>query len=111
MNTLKKNRKPKPFSVMLDIYPITDISEQNKKTTWTRPQGATDDYDLRRPIQYRGPKFYAPSPQPISLMAVPSPTPISEEEERQQMILHLNLYPRKKNKLNRCDSQQFMLNL
>ncbi|XP_011696411.1 PREDICTED: uncharacterized protein LOC105455061 [Wasmannia auropunctata] len=101
-NTLTKHRKPKPFSVMLDIYPITDIMEQNKKTTWTRPQGSTDEYDFRRPVQFRGPKFY-PSPQPIPLMAIPSPTPISEEEERQQMILHLNLYPRKKNKFNRND--------
>ncbi|XP_011879670.1 PREDICTED: uncharacterized protein LOC105568539 [Vollenhovia emeryi] len=104
-NTITKNRKPKPFSVMLDIYPITDIMEQNKKTTWPRPQGSTDDYDLRRPVLYHGnpiPKFY-PSPQPIPLMAAPSPTPISEEEERKQMILHLNLYPRKKNKLSRND--------
>lgn len=78
--------------------------EQNKKVTWPRPQGFTDDYDLRRPVQYRGPKFYASSPQPIPLMAIPSPTSMSEEEERKQMILHLNLYPRKKNMINRCDS-------
>ncbi|KAL0099049.1 hypothetical protein PUN28_020238 [Cardiocondyla obscurior] len=100
-NTITKNRKPKPFSVMLDIYPITDM-DQNKKTTWSRPQASTEDYDVRRPIQYRGPKFYA-SPKPIPLIAVPSPTPLSEEEERQQMVLHLNLYPRKKNKFNRND--------
>ncbi|XP_024877986.1 uncharacterized protein LOC112458529 [Temnothorax curvispinosus] len=103
MNTVTKSRKPKPFSVMLDIYPITDIMEQNKKTTWPRPQASTDDYDIRRPIQYRGQKFYGPSPQPIPIIAVPSPTTVSEEEERKQMILHLNLYPRKKNKFNRND--------
>ncbi|XP_018402062.1 PREDICTED: uncharacterized protein LOC108779194 [Cyphomyrmex costatus] len=102
-NTLTKNRKPKPFSVMLDIYPITDLVEQNKKTTWTRPQSSIEDYDLRRPVQYRGPKFYASSPQPIPLITGPSPTPISEEEERKQMILHLNLYPRSKNKIDRND--------
>lgn len=101
---------------MLDIYPITDVTEQNKKITWPRPrpQEFMEDYDLRRPIQYRGPKFYASSPQPIPLMTIPtqypsyinpSPTPISEEEERKQMILHLNLYPRRKSKLNRCDFQ------
>ncbi|XP_011629494.1 uncharacterized protein LOC105421993 isoform X1 [Pogonomyrmex barbatus] len=101
-NTLGKSRKPKPFSVMLDIYPITDIMEQNKKTTWPRPQAAAiDDYDIRRPIQYRGPKFYASPPKSIPLVAMPTPT--SEEEERQQMIFHLNLYPRKKNKLSRND--------
>lgn len=101
-NTIAKNRKPKPFSVMLDIYPITDIMEQNKKTSWPRPQGSTDDYDSRRPLQYnRVPKFHASSPQPIPLIAIPSPTTVSEEEEKQQMIFHLNLYPRKKNKFNR----------
>ncbi|KMQ91843.1 hypothetical protein RF55_8244 [Lasius niger] len=103
-NTIAKNRKPKPFSVMLDIYPITDIMEQNKKTSWPRPQGSTDDYDSRRPLQYnRVPKFHASSPQPIPLIAIPSPTTVSEEEEKQQMIFHLNLYPRKKNKFNRHD--------
>ncbi|XP_011171486.2 uncharacterized protein LOC105204120 isoform X1 [Solenopsis invicta] len=104
-NTVMKNRKPKPFSVMLDIYPITDVMEQNKKTTatWPRPQASMDDFDVRRPVQYRGPKFYAPPPQHIPLMTAPSPMTMSEEEERQQMVLHLNLYPRKKNKLNRND--------
>ncbi|GAB1859428.1 hypothetical protein CAJAP_00507 [Camponotus japonicus] len=103
-NTYTKNRKPKPFSVMLDIYPITDIMEQNKKTSWARPQGSTDNYDSRRPLQYnRMPKFHASSPQPIPLIAIPSPTTLSEEEEKQQMIFHLNLYPRKKSKLNRHD--------
>ncbi|KYN32537.1 hypothetical protein ALC56_13395 [Trachymyrmex septentrionalis] len=102
-NTLAKNRKPKPFSVMLDIYPITDLVEQNKKTSWTRPQSSIDDYDFRRPVQYRGPKFYASSPQPIPLLAGPSPTPLSEEEERKQMIFHLNLYPRRKSKIYRND--------
>ncbi|EFN75121.1 uncharacterized protein LOC105191640 isoform X2 [Harpegnathos saltator] len=101
-NTLGKNRKPKPFSVMLDIYPITDIMEQNKKPTWSRP---ADDYDSRRPLQFtRGPKLYGSSPQPpVPLVAMPSPTTLPEEEERQQMIFHLNLYPRRKNKLNRHD--------
>lgn len=100
-----KNRKPKPFSVMLDIYPITDIMEQNKKNSWTKPQGPADDYESRRPFQFnRGLKFYVPPVQPIPLVAVPSPTTLPEEEERQQMIFHLNLYPRKKNKLNRCNS-------
>ncbi|XP_020294556.1 uncharacterized protein LOC109860099 isoform X2 [Pseudomyrmex gracilis] len=104
-NSLGKNRKPKPFSVMLDIYPITDIVEQNKKNSWLKPQTpAVDDYEPRRPFQFnRGPKFYASHPQPIPIVAMPSPTTLPEEEERQQMIFHLNLYPRKKNKLNRHD--------
>lgn len=100
-----KNRKPKPFSVMLDIYPITDIMEQNKKNAWLKPQGSTDDYEPKRPYPFsRGPKFYASPAQAIPYIAVPSPTTLSEDEERQQMIFHLNLYPRKKNKLNRYNS-------
>lgn len=83
---------------MLDIYPITDIMEQNKKIT--RPkQVPVEDYELRRPVQYnRGPKFYATPPQ--SVAGIPNQA-TSEEEERQQMIFHLNLFPRKKNKMNR----------
>ncbi|XP_076618902.1 uncharacterized protein LOC143340609 [Colletes latitarsis] len=96
----QKKRKPKPFSVMLDIYPITDVMEQNKKTT--RPkQVPLDDYDTRRPILFnRGQKFYVPPPQ---TMVGTSNQAAIDEEERQQMIFHLNLYPRKKNKMNRHD--------
>ncbi|XP_043523508.1 uncharacterized protein LOC122535769 [Frieseomelitta varia] len=95
-----KKRKPQPFSVMLDIYPITDVTEQHKKGN--RPkQVVMDDYELRRPIQHnRGPKFYSPSPQSLTGMSAQAMT---DEEERQQMIFHLNLYPRKKNKMSRYD--------
>ncbi|XP_017888602.1 uncharacterized protein LOC108630049 [Ceratina calcarata] len=98
-NNYPKKRKPQPFSVMLDIYPITDI-EQNKKTTRPKPV-PIEDYEMRRPIQFnRGNKVYAMPQQPLAGM---SNQPMSEEEERQQMIFHLNLYPRKKNKLSRKD--------
>lgn len=99
-NNNAKKRKPKPFSVMLDIYPITDILEQNKKTT--RPkQVSMDDYDPRRPVQLtRGQKFYVP---PSQTMGPTSNQAAMDEEERQQMIFHLNLYPRKKNRMNRWD--------
>ncbi|KAG7208602.1 hypothetical protein KM043_014811 [Ampulex compressa] len=101
-NNYQKKRKPKPFSVMLDIYPITDIGEQNKKTTRPRPQ--LEDYEARRPLQFnRGPKFYAPLPHPVPIVALPSQQTALDEDERQQMIFHLNLYPRKKNKMNRHD--------
>lgn len=95
-----KKRKPQPFSVMLDIYPITDITEQNKKTN--RPkQVPMDDYELRRPIQYnRGPKFHSPLPQSLAGMSAHNQA-MTDEEERQQMIFHLNLYPRKKSKMSR----------
>ncbi|CAK9831608.1 hypothetical protein ANTRET_LOCUS8571 [Anthophora retusa] len=99
-NNYSRKRKPQPFSVMLDIYPITDITEQNKKPS--RPKLVPmDEYELRRPLQFqRGPKFYVPPPQPLTGM---SNQATSDEEERQQMIFHLNLYPRKKNKMSRSD--------
>ncbi|XP_054001991.1 uncharacterized protein LOC128888851 [Hylaeus anthracinus] len=98
-NNFPKKRKPKPFSVMLDIYPITDVLEQNKKAT--RPkQIPMDDYDTRRPMHYnRGQKFYVPAPQAM----IGTNQAAMDEEERQQMIFHLNLYPRKKNKMTRHD--------
>lgn len=73
------------------IRSITDIAEnQNKKGNRPR-QVPIEDYEVRRPIQYnRGPKFYSPPPQTLS-----------DEEEKQQMVFHLNLYPRKKNKMSR----------
>lgn len=97
-NLLGKRRKPKPFSVMLDIYPITDIMDQNKKTL-RKPQ---DDFDPRIRPKLKGAKFFTPSsPSPIPLVSLPSPMTLTDEEEKQQMIFHLNLYPRRKNKLNR----------
>ncbi|XP_043666911.1 uncharacterized protein LOC122628567 [Vespula pensylvanica] len=99
-NSYQKRKKPQPFSVMLDIYPITDIVEQNKKNAKPKPQIPLEDYETRRPIQFnRNPKFYSSNPQPI--VAVPNQQVLTDEEERQQMIFHLNLYPRRKNKLSR----------
>ncbi|KAI4498629.1 hypothetical protein M0802_006335 [Mischocyttarus mexicanus] len=98
----QKRKKPQPFSVMLDIYPITDIMEQNKKNGKPKVQLPLEDYDIRRPIQFnRGPKFYSPNSQPIPIVAIPNQQALTEEEERQQMIFHLNLYPKRKNKLSR----------
>lgn len=97
-------RKPKPFSVMLDIYPITDLNEEpHTKASRPRPAISMEQYDPRRPLPInRGKRYYPGQPQPIPVVAVPAgPAGVSDEEERQQMIFHLNLYPRKKNKLNR----------
>ena len=100
-----KKKKPKPFSVMLDIYPITELNEQpNKKASRPRQPISAEDYEPRRPLIFnRGQRYYPQqSTHPIPLVAIPAkPTGLSDEEERQQMIFHLNLYPRKKNKLNR----------
>ncbi|XP_014606012.1 PREDICTED: uncharacterized protein LOC106787828 [Polistes canadensis] len=102
ISNYQKRKKPQPFSVMLDIYPITDIVEQNKQNGKPKVQIPLEDYDIRRPIQFnRGHKFYSSNSQPIPIVAVPNQQALTDEEERQQMIFHLNLYPRKKNKLSR----------
>lgn len=102
-------RKPKPFSVMLDIYPITDMDQQNnKKTMRPRPSSHfVDDgeFEHRKPpftAGFRGPKMmqHSPGVQPIPIIAIPSPD-IHDDHEKQQMIFHLNLYPRKKSKFTR----------
>lgn len=108
-NNFGKKRKPKPFSVMLDIYPMTELTDQptnnNKKiSTRPRPMSSSDEYEPRRPGNYgRTGRPYAgnyPSPtQPIPVIAIPTNEPgSSDEDEKQQLIFHLNLYPRKKNK-------------
>ncbi|XP_057327409.1 uncharacterized protein LOC130668908 [Microplitis mediator] len=103
-----KRRKPKPFSVMLDIYPITELNDQPNKKTSRRPAPMSgEEYsESRRPITFgRANRYYANNPvTPIPLIAMPASQPgMSEEDEKKQMIFHLNLYPRKKNKLNRND--------
>lgn len=98
--TYGKKRKPKPFSVMLDIYPITEAAEQTNKSSRLKSQAVNDDSDLRRqPIPYypRHPKAYAQTSPMLPVANQPS----AEEEEKHQMILHLNLYPKRKSKLTR----------
>ncbi|XP_015126813.1 uncharacterized protein LOC107048249 [Diachasma alloeum] len=107
-----KKRKAKPFSVMLDIYPITELNDQptNKKLSRPRPVASAEDYssDPRIPLTFgRGGRYYGGQSQPIPVVAIPaSQSGMSEEEEKQQMVFHLNLYPRKKNKLSRKDILQ-----
>lgn len=100
-----KKRRPKPFSVMLDIYPITDTVEQTKKSSRLKPPTVIEDSDMRRlPIPYyaRYPKLYGMQPQsPPGPMPVQSHHQAPEEEEKHQMILHLNLYPKRKSKMTR----------
>lgn len=90
-----KKRKAKPFSVMLDIYPITDINEyQSSKSGSSGPrQPPEPDYDSRRPMNY---KTRFPSKHLQIPLALPNRHNPYTDEEKQQMILHLNLYPRKK---------------
>lgn len=99
-------RKPKPFSVMLDIYPITDMDQNNKKTMRPRPSHyGEEEFEHRKApfTNFRGPKMMHSAQtavQPIPIIAIPS-ADINDDHEKQQMIFHLNLYPRKKPKFSR----------
>lgn len=111
-----KKRKPKPFSVMLDIYPIPESADPNRKSSRPRsgPSGPqnqspqSEEYDGRRPLSgNKGSKYpnFSSSNQPISLVAVPGPHSTLDDEERQQMIFHLNLFPKRRNKSYRYESE------
>ncbi|KAK0172764.1 hypothetical protein PV328_006042 [Microctonus aethiopoides] len=110
-----KKRKAKPFSVMLDIYPITDLHDQppNKKNSRPRLIPNLEEYqDPRKPLtQGRGGRYFPTSHvapgQPIPVIALPATQHgMSEEDEKKQMVFHLNLYPRKKSKFSRNDILQ-----
>ncbi|XP_066594949.1 uncharacterized protein [Prorops nasuta] len=102
--SLQKKRKPRPFSVMLDIYPITDVGEPTKRVPKQKLPAALEDYELRRPISFnRNNKYYHSSASSPPIVSLPHQQPLTEEEERQQMIFHLNLYPRRRNKFTRKD--------
>ncbi|XP_058795650.1 uncharacterized protein LOC131666771 [Phymastichus coffea] len=102
--TYSKKRKPKPFSVMLDIYPITEATEPTKKSS-SKSQTIIEDADSRRspipliPYQPRHSKAYGVYTQAPPMPPIPnSQIPAIEEKEAHHMILHLNVYPRKKTK-------------
>ena len=100
--TFGRKRKPKPFSVMLDIYPITDSDkDQTPKASLIKPQLVMDDSKKPSlPYVVRYPKFYGSHVQPSHAVQNHQPQ-ASQEEERHQMIFHLNLYPKRKSKLTR----------
>ncbi|XP_034948994.1 uncharacterized protein [Chelonus insularis] len=121
-----KKKKPKPFSVMLDIYPITDLNDQVSTKITSKPKpaigvpltGPTSEEsiqdsryhhshyrpDFKRPlipIYKRGARYHS---TPIPIVAIPaSQSGLPEEDEKKQMIFHLNLYPRRKSKSSRYD--------
>lgn len=90
----KKAPKPKPFSVMLDIYPITEIEQNGVSQSRPRPQV---NFLPTKVVPRRNRKHY-PSPPllPVASDTRPFFSDPPDEEDKQQMILHLNLYPRKK---------------
>jgi hypothetical protein len=86
LNNYVKKQKPKPFSVMLDIYPITDTVEHTKNYP------SHNKYSKLQGIQ---------SESLYQAASVQNQHQLLEEDEKHQMILHLNLYPKKKIKATR----------
>ncbi|KAL7287947.1 hypothetical protein TKK_0018005 [Trichogramma kaykai] len=117
----KRRPKPKPFSVMLDIYPITDDNNNNnnnnknnnnyngpgtetsRKTSMPRFKGVADEFDTRPPRPRRPKEQQLQMAASSAFVPTVSSPPYSghDNDEKHQMILHLNLYPKRKGKYSR----------
>jgi hypothetical protein len=87
-----KTPKPvKPFSVMLDIYPMMEDSKP--QATSILPLKPSKPF--ARPGYGLGPRVRFPQGR--------LPDPVTEGETKHQMVVHLNLYPKKKKKQNFSD--------
>lgn len=96
---------------MLDIYPITDVDPKRmaKPVASFNPPASlimNREAERRKPIAAPPP----PSPQhPVIVKKFTRTPPRSGkpkavaiyDDEKQEMIFHLNLYPKKKNKMTR----------
>lgn len=93
------NKEAKPFSLMLDIYPMTDENKTQPATTIPPPLPPPQLPPLQIDHSYydsiRFPQIH-PTYNPINHYPVMST--ISPNDEPEKMVVHLNLYPTKKNK-------------
>ena len=81
----KKSKKTKPFSVMLDIYPMMEDAQPQATANRVRQRGRPGGPGYGR-VRF-------PHAQPVRF----PPDQVAESSEnKHQMIVHLNLYPKKK---------------
>jgi hypothetical protein len=90
-SSTKTPKAVKPFSVMLDIYPMMEDSA---------PQATSGPQHmplrpLVRPGHGVGPRVKFPQGR--------LPDPVTDSETKPQMVVHLNLYPKRKKKHNFSD--------
>jgi hypothetical protein len=90
-SSMKTPKAVKPFSVMLDIYPMTEDSAP--QATSTLPHMPLRP--VLRPGHGLGPRVRFPQGR--------LPDPVTDSETKHQMVVHLNLYPKRKKKHNFSD--------
>lgn len=90
-SSTKTPKAVKPFSVMLDIYPM--MEDFAPQATSGPPQKPLRP--LLRPGHGLGPRVKFPQGR--------LPDPATDSETKHQMVVHLNLYPKRKKKPNFSD--------
>jgi hypothetical protein len=90
-SSTKTPKSVKPFSVMLDIYPMMeDSTPQATSVLQHKPLKP-----FVKPGHALGPRVRFPQGRP--------PDPVTDSETKHQMVVHLNLYPKRKKKHNFSD--------
>jgi hypothetical protein len=90
-SSMKTPKSVKPFSVMLDIYPM--MEDPTPQATSVLPHKPLKPFV--RPGHGLGPRVRFPLGRP--------PDPETDSETKHQMVVHLNLYPKRKKKHNFSD--------
>ncbi|GAB0099898.1 hypothetical protein DMENIID0001_157920 [Sergentomyia squamirostris] len=113
----------KPFSLMLDIYPVTtddEFKSLNRKPNLANldtssyyssmnfpqiPQMHQMSHNLYHNMYFRGPFGVSPTRDYHRWTYPPEPTSTEDSVNKpSSMIVHLNLYPKNKKRLSRTDS-------
>jgi len=90
-SSTKTPKSVKPFSVMLDIYPM--MEDSTPQATSVHPHKPFKPFV--KPGHGLGPRVRFPQGRP--------PDPATDSETKHQMVVHLNLYPKRKKKHNFSD--------
>jgi len=90
-SSTKTPKLAKPFSVMLDIYPM--MEDSTPQATSVLPHKPLKTFV--KPGHGLGPRVRFPQGRP--------PDPVTDSETKHQMVVHLNLYPKRKKKHNFSD--------
>jgi hypothetical protein len=90
-SSTKTPKSVKPFSVMLDIYPM--MEDSTSQATSAVPHKPSKPFV--RPGHGLGPRVRLPQGR--------LPDPVTDGETKHQMVVHLNLYPKRKKKQNFSD--------
>jgi hypothetical protein len=88
-SSTKTSKKMKPFSLMLDIYPVMEED--------SAPQAISGPHRLQpRPLSRPGHGFGHHVRFPHGAHQDRLPDQVTDSESKHQMVVHLNLYPKKR---------------